>query len=274
MREKLEKTREGIISRYGERKTRLFLSVMAVSVILIVCVFVLSLFFKITVIDVSGDVTMFNEGDVIRAAKISEGDLLYGKSSGMIEKNIKRAMPLVKSVEVKKSLSGKVSINVSFEKVDYYCKIGDRYYALDKNLNVMDSDESRSKYSAFGAVCIRIPEVREPVIGKKLVFYEVKDKKFYDFTIEFLTILKESGYLNESNAISLEEKFNIELVYAEKFLIKFGDSRDLDVKFKLLFEILSEGSINYASKGVIDLSDPSKAFARADDSLDFAGYID
>ena len=152
----------------------------------------------------------------------------------------------------------------------------------------MDSDESRSKYSAFGAVCIRIPEVREPVIGKKLVFfdtieetdtegetlYEVKDKKFYDFTIEFLTILKESGYLNESNAISLEEKFNIELVYAEKFLIKFGDSRDLDVKFKLLFEILSEGSINYASKGVIDLSDPSKAFARADDSLDFAGYID
>ena len=87
-------------------------------------------------------------------------------------------------------------------------------------------------------------------------------------------MLKESGYHSESRAIDLEEKFNIKLVYADKFLIKFGDSRDLDVKFRLLFEILSEGSMNYVDKGVIDISDPSKAFARADESLDFSKYID
>lgn len=288
LRKKLEAIRDGIVTRFGERNTRIFLTVTAVSVILVVCLFALSLLFKINVIDVSGDVTMFNEGEIIRAAGIAEGDLLYGKSSGRIERNIKRAIPLTKTVEVKKSLSGKVSIEISFEKVDYYCKIGNRYYAVDKELRVMDSDESRSKYSAFGAVCIRLPEVREPVIGQKLVFfdtveetdtegetlYEVRDEDFYKFTVEFLTILKQSGYLTESNAVILEQKFDIEMVYANKFLIKFGDSKDLEEKFRLLFEILSEGSMNYAGKGVIDLSNPTKAFARADESLDFAGYID
>ena len=92
--------------------------------------------------------------------------------------------------------------------------------------------------------------------------------------MNFLRLLKESGYHEESRAIDLDEKFNIELVYADKFLIKFGDSRDLDVKFRLLFEILSEGSMNYVRCGVIDLSDPAKAFARADESLDLSQYID
>ena len=197
-------------------------------------------------------------------------------------------MPLCKSVDVKKSLSGKVDIDISFDKVYFYSKIGDKYYALDENLRVLDSDESRAKYSASGAVSIRLPEVREPELAKKLVFYdtveetdtegetlyEVKKESFYSFAAEFLTILKNSGYLSESNAVILNEKFDLELVYANKFLVKFGEPRNLEEKFRLLFEILSEGSINYASRGVIDLTDPEKPFARADESLDFSEYID
>jgi hypothetical protein len=247
-----------------------------------------SLFFRIRVIDVSGDVTMFNEGDVIRAAGISEGDLLYLRSSYQIEKKVKKNMPLCKNVDVKKSLSGKVSIDISFNEVCFYTRIGNKYYAIDENLRVLDFDESRSKYSSYGAVSVRLPEVREPILGKKLVFYdtveetdtegetlyEVQKESFYDFTVEFLSILKDSGYLSESDAVILNEKFDLELIYADKFLVKFGDSRDLEEKFRLLFEILSEGSINYASRGVIDLTNPAKAFARADESLDFSKYID
>ena len=288
VRERLEAARDSVIDKLGERNVRKISKIVKLSLILAVLLVVASFFIRVKSIEVVGDVTMFNEGDVIRAADISEGDMLILKSSGKIEKNIKKALPLAESIKVRKSLFGKVKITVEFADVYFYTKIGDLYYAFDDQLVVLDISDSRGKYSNYNAVYVRLPKVREPRLDEKLVFYdtveetdaegdplyEVREEKFYTFTLDFLRLLKESGYHSESQAIDLEEKFNIELVYADKFLIKFGDSRNLDVKFRLLFEILAEGSMNYASKGVIDISDPSKAFARADDSLDFSKYID
>lgn len=288
VRERLEATRDSVVGKLGEKKVKKISNIVKLSLIVAILLIVVSVFVRVKSIEVTGDVTMFNEGDVIRAADISEGDMLFVKSSRKIEKNIQKALPLAESIKVRKSLFGKVKITVEFADVYFYTKIGDLYYAFDDQLTVLDISESRGKYSNYNAVYVRLPEVREPHLDEKLVFYdtveetdeegellyEVRDEKFYTFTLEFLHLLKESGYHSESQAIDLDEKFNIELVYANKFLIKFGDSRDLDVKFRLLFEILAEGSMNYASKGVIDISDPAKAFARADESLDFAEYID
>ena len=288
VRDRLEAARDSVIDKLGEKKVRKITKIVKLSLILAVLLVVVSFFIRVRSIEVAGDVTMFNEGDVIRAADISEGDMLILKSSGKIEKNIKKALPLAESIKVRKSLFGKVKITVEFADVYYYTKVDDLYYAFDDQLTVLDISESRGKYSNYNAVYVRLPEVREPCLDEKLVFYdtveetdaegellyEVRDERFYTFTLEFLRLLKESGYHTDSSAIDLDEKFNIELIYADKFLIKFGDSRDLDVKLRLLFEILSEGSMNYASKGVIDISDPSKAFARADESLDFSKYID
>ena len=288
VRERLEGARDKVVVKVGAKRLKRLINTAKYAVLLILLLVAASLFFRVNVIDVSGDVTMFNEGDVIRAARLSEGDLLFGRTSGSIRRTIKKNMPLCESVKVKKSLSGKVSIEIEFADVHFYTKIGDTYYAIDKYLRVTDSDVSRSKYSAGGAICVRLPELREPNLGEKLVFYdtveetdtegeplyEVRKESYYSFATEFLSLLSDSGYLSETQAVVLDEKFDIELVYANKFLVKFGDSRDLDVKFRLLFEILADGSINYASRGVIDLSDPSMAYARADESLDLSSYID
>lgn len=288
VRERLTGAKDRFIARHGVNRAKRVIKTVKYSLAALVLLIAASFFFRVNVIDVSGEVTMFNEGDVIRAAELSEGDLLFGRTSGSIKRTIKKNMPLCESVKVSKSLSGKVSIEVEFADVHFYTKIGDTYYALDKNLRVTDFDVSRSKYTSQGAMCIRLPAVREPILGEKLCFYdtveetdtegellyEVRKESFYSFTTEFLSLLEESGYLPESQAASLEEKFDITLVYANKFLVKFGDARDLDVKFRLLFEILADGSINYARSGVIDLSDPSMPIARADEKLDLSTYID
>ena len=245
-------------------------------------------FIKIESIEITGDVTMFNESEVIEAAEIDIGDGLFWKSAGRIKKNINKNMPIAQHIKVRKSLFGKVTINIELLSVDYYTRIGDKYYALDKDLLVLDEHITGSKYSAFGAVLVKLPEVRKPVIGERLVFYdtveetdtegetlyEIKDESFYAFTTRFLNSLKESGYHSEANGVILTEKFDITLIYAEKFSIRFGNSNDLEVKFRVLYEVLAEGSMQYAEKASIDLSDPSRATARADLTLDFSEYID
>ncbi len=287
-RQSLEGLRAKMLLRFGEKGSRRILTAFIVSAIaLIILVFAL-LFIRINSINVTGDVTMFNESEVISAAEIDIGDGLFWKTSGKIKRNIQKNMPLAQNVKVTKSIFGKVTISLELLSVDYYTKIDDKFYALDSSLKVLDSNGSGSKYSAYGAVLVKLPEVREPVLGEELVFYdtveetdteketlyEVRDEAFYAYTVKFLKELKDSGYHTDANGVILTEKFDITLIYAKKFQISFGNVIDLDIKFRVLYEILAEGSTQYSDKVSIDLSDPSSATARTDLTLDFSEYID
>ncbi len=288
VREKLEGIRANMILRFGEKKSRIIFGLCIVGAVLLAVLILAFFLIRIDEIEVVGDVTVFNESEVISAAEIDIGDGLLWRSSWSIKRNIQKNMPIAQNIKVKKSLFGKVTISIELLSIDYYTKIGDRFYALDANLRVLDSNKLSAKYSNYGAVKIVLPEVREPVIGEKLVFfdtieetdteketlYEVMDESFYSYTVRFLNQLKTSGYHSEANGVILTEKFDVTLIYAEKFSIRFGDVSDLDVKFRVLYEILKEGSTQHSDRVAVDLSDPSKASARTDLSLDFSEFVD
>ena len=287
-RESLGALKTRLVLRFGAKKYRRMTRIAAVCGVLLVLLLIAVIFIKIDTIDVTGDVTMFNEGEVIAAAGIDIGDGLFHKPSWTIKSNIQKNMPLAEKVTVYKSPFGKVTIKIELSGVDYYTKIGDKYYALDKNLTVLDSNISGSKYSAYGAVLVKLPKVREPVLGKELVFYdtveetdtegellyELRDESFYSYVTKFLKELKDSGYHADANGVILEEKFEVTLIYAEKFKVKFGNVSDLDVKFRILYEILAEGTMQYSDRATVDLSDPTRPTARTDLTLDFSEYLD
>lgn len=287
--EKINGFKTGLVLRYGmEKYRRMQLIALAVGILLLLIIAAI-VFLKISAIEVvTGDVTIFNESEVIKAAGIDIGDGLYHKSSWAIKKSIQSNMPLAQKVSVTKSPFGKVKIKVELLSVDYYTKIGDKYYALDEELTVLDANISGSKYSAYGGVLVKLPETREPTLGEKLVFfdtveetdtegettYEVRDESFYSYVTKFLSELKDSGYHEDANGVILEEKFDVTVIYAEKFKVKFGNVSDLDVKFRVLYEILAEGSMQYSDLASIDLSDPTRPTARTDLTLDFSEYVD
>ncbi len=288
VREKLEGIRANMILRFGEKKSRIIFRLCIVGAVLLAVLILAFFLIRIDEIEVVGDVTVFNESEVISAAEIDIGDGLFWRSSWSIKRNIQKNMPIAQNIKVKKSLFGKVTISIELLSIDYYTKIGDRFYALDADLMVLDSNKLSAKYSNYGAVKIILPEVREPVIGEKLVFYdtveetdteketlyEVREESFYSYTVRFLNQLKTSGYHSEANGVILTEKFDVTLIYAEKFSIRFGDVSDLDVKFRVLYEILKEGSTQHSDRVSVDLSDPSRASARTDLSLDFSEFVD
>jgi hypothetical protein len=286
-REQLEGLRAKMLLRFGERKSRIIVTVafvaLAVAAVLIAAFFLI----KIDSIEITGDVTVFNETEVINAADIGIGDRMFSVSAAKIKRNIKTNMPIADNIKVRKSLFGKLTINVEMMAVDYYTKIGDTYFALDQELKVLGKAKSAGKFSSFGAVLVKLPETRTPEIGKKLVFYdtvvetdteketvyEVREESFYKYTTDFLTALKSSGYHADANGVILTEKFEVTLIYAEKFSIDFGTTNDLDLKFRVLYEILAEGSMQYTDKASIDLSDPSRPTARPDPSLDLSEFV-
>lgn len=286
-REQLEGLRAKMLLRFGESGSRRIVTVAVVALIVAAVLTVAFFLIKIDTIEITGDVTVFNETEVINAADIGIGDRMFSVSAAKIKRNIKANMPIAENIKVRKSIFGKVTIHIEMMEVDYYTKIGDAYYALDSSLKVLGRAKSASKFSSFGAVLVKLPETRSPEINKTLVFYdtvvetdteketiyEVREESFYKYTTDFLTALKNSGYHSEANGVILTEKFEVTLIYAEKFSIDFGTSNDLEVKFRVLYEILSEGSMQYTDKASIDLSDPSRATARPDPSLDLSEFV-
>ena len=276
--------------RMGEDKAKktLLISLVAIAVLLILTLVIV--FTPVRTIEVSGDIEMFNEGDIVEASGVGEGDLMLLHPSLAIKRAIKNKLPLVGKVTVTKTPFGKLKIEVKVGEVDFYIKSGDKYYAIDKNLRVLDESTKRSKYSAFGAAYVILPEIRDPRVGEKLVFYdtveetneegellyEVKDEQLYSYVSNFLTVLKDSNntILQATDGVALDEKFNIYIVYNMKYQIKFGSATSLDAKFSVLHSILKEGTAERMEKAVIDLTTPSKATAREAVDLDFSEFVD
>lgn len=288
IRAKLEGFRAQLFVKYGEKGAKRIL--IGVPVAILVLLLLIAVFFLIPIrgIEVSGDVTMFNEGEIIDAAEIDEGDSIFLRSSGSIKRRIMKNLPLAEFVKVRKTVTGVVKIDIEFGEVDFYTEIGGKYYALGEDLRVLDVSEARSKYSAYGAALVMIPEVREPVVGERLVFYdtveetdtegetlyEVKEEKFYAYVSNFLSALKDSGFSEQTDGVILDEKFAITVIYDMKYKINFGSVNDLSSKFNILFGILNDEAMKSMEKVYVDLSTPSKSTARPDNSLDFSAFED
>ena len=288
VRRALEGVRAKMLMRFGEQGSkRVVRGIIAGSVVLVLLIVA---FFAIRIdsIEVTGDVTMFNEGDIIRASGIREGDGLFWSASWAIRNRVEENVPMIHNVKVTKSLFGKVTIYVELKPALYYCEYGDSYYAIDEHLRVLDKSSSYKKYTSYGAVKVVLPEIREPRVGESIVFYytveetdtegetiyEVESAHKYAYVSKFLTTLNDSGYRNEANGVIVSEKFDVTLIYQDKYKVRFGDVTSLDIKLRLFYEIIAEGSMQYADKVSIDVSDITAATARPDGTLDFSDFAD
>ncbi len=288
VRAALEGFRAKLFLRFGDKKSKWIIrgAIAAfAAIVLFVAVFFLV---RIGTIEVTGDVTMFNEGEVIAAAQISEGDGLFWRTSFGIRRSIEKNMPIAHNVKVYKSPFGKVTIYLELKPVDYYFEYGGSFYAMDKDLRVLDKSDSYRKYSSYGAVKVLLPEIRQPVIGERIVFYytveetdtegetlyEIEQEKSYYYIKDFLNALCDSGYRYDADGVILTERFDVTLIYTGKFKIRFGEADDLDIKFRMLYEVFREGSLQYADKVYIDVSDPSATIARPDQTLDLSEFED
>ena len=238
---------------------------------LIICLMMLD---KVKEIKVKGDLTAYNETRVIEASGMNIGESIFKRTSFGIKRNIRKSIPMTEKVKIRRNIfTGKITIDIEFDDFDYFVKYGKSYYAVDENLVVMDKRGTKSEYFSLGARLIEIPDILEPEIGKELIFEDtvpededdtdVVDIKEYKYIYDILREASESKHYSEMNVLSLKEKFNISAIYSRKYRVYIGNPNQMDTKFKMLDGVLDEGSLEYAEKGIIDITDPSKVSARA-----------
>ncbi len=283
----LESANGKIRSRFGIKKTLKIMLVLFVVCASLASVLLLLSFIEVKSIEISGAEGVYNESLICESAELYHGMSLFDSSSWGIKNKLKEELPLIEDVKVKKKLSGKMIIEIKLYEFEYFISHGSACYGLDKELKVTDMRMTREEYVNFGARYLSLPEIRFPIFKEKLVFGELfeetdaegevireaKDEKDFEYIYIFLDFLYESGYFEDTNAVMLDRKFDVSIIWGGKYKIIFGDVTDLETKISVLEEIMRHDSLEYAEKAIIDVSSPSKAYARPDPSLDFSEYI-
>lgn len=259
---------------YRRKMKRIFIA-LAILLVIIFLAVVWMITTKVREIYVDGELVAYNETKIIESMGINIGDSIFSKTRMGIKREIRKNLPLAENIKVRKNVfSGVISVDVEFADMEFFIKYGKRYYAVDKDLTVVDMRASKSEYFALGAVYLYLPEVTAPTIGEKLIFRatvpddmdpsrEVADVKDFEYITNMLAEIKGSQIYDDFNVISLDNKFDISAVVMEKYRVYFGNSSNAELKLRMLDGVISDGALDYAEKGIIDITDPNRVSARA-----------
>lgn len=276
------------------RKLKRIFIALTIFVVLIFLVVLWMFMTKVKGIDVDGELEAYNETKIIESMGINIGDSIFSKTRTKIKREIQKNLPLAENIRVRKNVfTGVISVDVEFADMEFFIKYGKRYYAVDKDLTVVDTRSSKSEYFALGAIYVYLPEITAPTVGEKLVFRatvpddmdssrEVADAKDFKYVTDILSAVQNSDIYDGVNVILLDNKFDISAVVMEKYRVYFGNFSNAELKLKMLDGVIRDGALDYAEKGIIDLTDPTRVSARAVDGsasgsesgkVDFSEYF-
>ncbi len=243
---------------------------------------------RIDSIEIEGDVTLFNESEIVEASEISVGGALYSRPGFAIKRSIRKNLPMAEKVSVSKNIfTRRVTIKVEFCDYEFVVQHGDKFYGVDRNLTVTDIRDSKLEFVALGARVLTLPEIEAPVLGEALVFtstIDVRDENGrliqkgddiskYGYVTDLLGFLSKSGYIDRTDAVFLDEKFNVRLIMDGRCLVYIGRCESLQTKFEVIDAIINEGSTDYGKCVVINVQNPALPSARVDNELDFAEFV-
>ena len=217
-----------------------FLTITMLSVIIVLS---LTVFFKATEIKVEGAGERYSKEDIISAAGVSVGDNLFLIDGDNTEDKIEQQLPYIEKAEIIKKFPSTVKIKVEETVPDRIYNVNGRF-ALCKGEKVLEIiDDYVDGYTYYD---IPINEVKP---GEKIV----TDSEISETYNELVKAIKDTGIENVT-AVSFKNKVDIKLIYDNRLLLEIGTTENINDKLITALEVIErvrtkhgnniEGSIN------------------------------
>ena len=255
-------------------------------VILTVGVMLLGKLPKVTSVSAE-DGTYYTAAAVLAHAGIEAGDEMLGFDGFAKAKELKKSLPLMDKVKIRKHLNG--SVTVSFTEVEklYYTCHNQNYYIINAETREVlcvagDATEARR----VGAIYLGLPECTRVRVGEELPFinlpyapetdspelstyeletYEPERENAYVF--EFVEILMNSSVAERVVGMELGDRFDLWLVLRGGIRIRVGTMDELERKLTLADRSLQDkaasGGIPAGMPTLVDVSDPARIIHRS-----------
>ncbi len=205
-------------------------------------------------IRVHGD-SPYTEEEIIEAAGIERGQLLFSLDIDEAEKNILKNKPYIREVRVTRWFFSFVNIKVKSDKAKYYIQISkntEEYYLLSEDLRVIDCRYSKEGFSEAGLVKLELPELKTCNMGQPVEYGEEGKN---EFVREIMDYLGRQEYADMITEIGLPGRFDgAYITFYGRCRIILGKPDDIELKIdraRAYIESLSgSGYIGYLTVDV------------------------
>ena len=270
--------------KYG-RLPRILLCMLG-GLVLTIAVMLLGGLWKVTE-GVAEDGQLYTAAVVEQFADLETGDTMLGFDSFAVAKRLKKGLPLLDQVKVRKHLNGKVTITFSEVTELYYTRHNTNYYIISaEDREVLGVFSNPNEARRVGAVYVGLPEATRVRVGEKLSFlnlpyepdsvpeelvtYELETDEpdvEYAYVFEFVETVMASPLAPRVTGMELGDRYDIRLVLDGRILLKIGSMAELDRKLTMtersLQDRVEEGKDDGSQPVLVDVSDPTRIIHRA-----------
>ena len=233
--------------RRRRRRRPGFLRPLLYILMLAAMAFGISLFFKVSRIEVEGNST-YSAEEIIAASGVEMGKNLFAVSASGIVDALFETMPYLDEVRITRKLPDTLVIHVQETQALAVVESEGTYYVLNENCKILDTTDA-----AGAASLIQVSGISPilPVVGQRISLGDAERAKV-DFLRELLTISTDMGIIAEISDISLASIADVRFTYQSRFEVVLGGLDQLEYKLGLLqttVDNLADGD-----SGTIDLS--------------------
>ena len=258
-------SREAIERLKDRKRFRRYLNTVLVALILAVILGVfgylcLTFFFRIETVVVTGG-SMYAPDALIARSGIETGGSMFTVNASAADAAITMKYPYIKEVRVRRHLPSTIELEMTEDTPYYYLYLGGEYFVLSGELRVLERRRNDVELKKNGLKKIVVPDVTVAVVGRTLSF---AGDKVSESTQALLDSIRLSPIYEWTDMINVRDRYNIYIIYNNKFKVVFGKYTDMELKLLLVDGIIREmGDFN----GLIDVSNIRTSFAIMDNSL-------
>lgn len=222
---------------------------------IIICaalVFGLSVFFRVSGIEVRGN-SLYTSEEIIEAAGIQEGDNLFFINRFTAYSRIYSRLPYVENAYISRSLPNKVVIEVTESQAIAYVTAEDGCWAIDRSCKLLsraDEESIRDLIRIDGLTPIA------PAEGEIIAPGESETPKV-DYLAQILGQIYALDLRGSVTCIDMSNVASPSFDYLGRFTVKLGAEDDTAYKFQVLISAVD--SLAEGDSGTIDLSIDKRA---------------
>ena len=230
---------------------------------LLVIVFV---FFRVHHYDITGNTAGYDVEMLAVSTGIKYNSNIYAANLRTAEEKILKDYPFVQSVKITRNIPTTIKIELKCDPTAYYIDIENEYFILTSDLRIAgrykELDKLKEAYpDAKKFVC---SDIKRAVRGERIQFM---DSKYYDECMTVLDSVERSDVFPQVTGINMKNKFDVQLIYDDRFKALLGGSGDFALKLSFLSEIMKDME---GSKGTVDVSDAETGYVIINNAVTFS----
>lgn len=247
-------------SATNKAKTRKYFSIFLIIVTVIFFVVIaFNSLFDIKQINVKGltSATPYSEEEIVEFLNIGDNTNLITYDRRRTQRSLLYQFPYIENVVINKKFPSTLEVVITENRGTMYMNIGEDVFILSSQGRVLEITDNPF-YDGKNRIQLISPDVKRCVCGEDIVFA-------HPDTISVMSSITEQldkyEMTEKMTRLDITDKFDVRLMYDNRFEIKLGTFENPDIKIKM-FSTMIKSKIWEDTTGIIDISNGSEALVK------------